>query len=76
MVIQATQRVILSSSSLIHSVTDDFTMHLVDIAKKALQSPYYQPLCLGILRSDYMIDQSDPYRLLQVLNCIFINNID
>lgn len=60
----------LSSSFLIHSVTDDFTMHLVDIAKKALQSPYYQPLCLGILRSDYMIDQSDPYRLFQVSNFI------
>lgn len=66
----------LSSSFLIHSVTDDFTMHLVDIAKKALQSPYYQPLCLGILRSDYMIDQSDPYRLFQVSSYILFINID
>lgn len=53
---------------MIYSVTDDFTMHLLDIAKEALKSPYYQHLCLGILRSDYMIDKSNPYSLFQVMD--------
>ena len=49
------------------SVTDDFTTHLIEIAHEAIQSPYFQPVSLGIMRSDYMIDKSDSNRFLQVL---------
>lgn len=50
----------------INSVTDDFTSHLIDIAKEAIKSPFYQPIGLGIMRSDYMIDKSNPSGFLQV----------
>lgn len=53
--------------NIINSVTDDFTSHLVDIAKEAIESPFYQPIGLGIMRSDYMIDKSNPSGFLQVL---------
>ena len=52
--------------SVMSSVTDDFTTHLIGIAKEALQSPYFQPVSLGIMRSDYMIDKSNSHRFLQV----------
>ena len=74
MVIQATQRVILSSSSLIHSVTDDFTMHLVDIAKKALQSPYYQEALsvhYGSLTYCQYAPEHHPREILRLLHCAY-----
>ena len=49
---------------MIYSVTDDYTHP--NIAKEVIQSGSYQPVIMGLLRSDYMIDQADPANLLQV----------
>ena len=52
------------------SISDDFTCNLIRVAKKALQSPFYQPIIMGLLRSDYMIDETTD-RMLQIeLNTI------
>lgn len=56
----------LSLFLMISSVTDDYTLHLVNIANEVIQSGSYQPVIMGLLRSDYMIDQADPANLLQV----------
>ena len=42
---------------LICSVTDEFTVNLINIAKKAIHSPYFQPIVLGVMRSDYMVEK-------------------
>lgn len=42
---------------LICSVTDEFTVNLINIAKKAIHSPYFQPIVLGVMRSDYMVER-------------------
>ena len=52
------------------SISDDFTCNLIRIARKALQSPFYEPIIMGLLRSDYMIDEETD-RMLQIeLNTI------
>jgi glutathione synthase len=54
--------------------SDKFTARLVDLCKAVHAEGNIQPAYLGILRSDYMLDQpedSDVTRLLQVeINCI------
>lgn len=64
--------VVVASHFLIHSVTDDFTCNLIEIAKKAIASPHFQPAVLGLLRSDYMIESKESgSRMLQIeLNTI------
>lgn len=42
---------------LIGSVTDDFTVNLIKIAKKAIESRYFQPRVMGLMRSDYMLER-------------------
>ena len=54
-------------SFLTSSVTDDYTLHLIAIARKVTQSPLYQPIIMGLLSSDYMIDEHDLSTLLQVV---------
>ena len=58
--------------SIMYSVTDEFTCNLVEIAKKAIVSPHFQPVVLGLLRSDYMIESEEKGgRMLQIeLNTI------
>ena len=43
---------------LICSVTDEFTVNLIRIAKKAIDSPYYQHRVMGLMRSDYMLEKN------------------
>ena len=59
--------------------SDTFVKQLLEMAKKALASPSYQPLTLGIFRSDYMIHKTNPHeqsRLYQIelntVSCSFV----
>ena len=51
-------------------MSDDYTAHLVDIAKRVLRSPTYQPVVCGLIRSDYMIDGATNQMLQIELNTI------
>lgn len=51
-------------------MSDEYTAHLVAIAKRALRSPTYQPVVCGLLRSDYMIDGATNQLLQIELNTI------
>lgn len=51
-------------------MSDEFTSHLVDIAKRVLRSPTYQPVSCGLIRSDYMIDGESDQMLQIELNTI------
>lgn len=57
------------------SVTDDFTTHLVNIAKKVVKDPAFQTVCMGLLRSDYMVDKNTSQMLqieLNTISCSFL----
>lgn len=45
-------------TKILHDSKDPFIAKLLDVAAKALVSPYYQKIHLGVLRNDYMLDKN------------------